>query len=44
MSWSGAVVPPTPRTAATQQIIRACRASLAAAQGFFPDVQASLAA
>lgn len=34
----------TPRTSATQQIIRACRASLAAAQGFFSDVQPSLAA
>jgi hypothetical protein len=27
----------TPGTAATRQIIRACRASLAAAQGFFAD-------
>ncbi|MBM7863742.1 hypothetical protein [Lentzea nigeriaca] len=26
-----------PRSAATQQIVRACRASLAAAQGFFAD-------
>ncbi|WP_086664277.1 hypothetical protein [Lentzea kentuckyensis] len=33
-----------PRTSATQQIVRACRASLAAAQGFFSDVQTSLAA
>jgi hypothetical protein len=27
----------TPDTAATRQIVRTCRASLAAAQGFFPD-------
>ena len=34
----------TPRSVATQQIIRACRASLAAAQGYICDIQASLAA
>jgi hypothetical protein len=34
----------TPRTSATQQTVRACRASLAAAQCFFSDVQTSLAA
>ncbi|RDI34335.1 hypothetical protein [Lentzea flaviverrucosa] len=34
----------TPRTPATLQIIRACRASLAAARGYFSDVRTTLAA
>jgi len=33
----------TPDTSATRQIVRTCRASLAAAQGFFPDYTTTVA-